>query len=117
MEVLVLKNKEYEILEENISSEYRKIYRLRDLNDDKLYYIDAQMYDGKTKEGNPIIGPFTDEEFDDYISKCLSQSWAKDYPDGVHWLKTVSGNNPYHLYLLFKKMGHTRTRPPTYLRT
>jgi len=50
------------------------------------------------------LSPFTDEEFDDYISKCLSQSWAKDYPDGVHWLKTVSGNNPYHLYLL---LDHT----------
>ena len=44
MEILVLKNKKYEILEENSSSEYRKIYHLRDLNDDKLYSLHIQDY-------------------------------------------------------------------------
>lgn len=44
MEILVLKNKKYEILEENTSSKYRKIYRLRDLNDDKLYSLHIQDY-------------------------------------------------------------------------
>ena len=44
MEVLVLKNKEYEILGEKSTSKYRKTYRLRDLDDDKLYSLLIEDY-------------------------------------------------------------------------
>jgi uncharacterized membrane protein len=44
MEILIIKNKEYEILEEKSTSEYRKTYRLRDLNDDKLYSLLIEDY-------------------------------------------------------------------------
>ena len=53
------------------------------------------------------LSPFSDDEFDEYIAKSLSQSWIKDYPEGTQWLKTVSGNHPYHLYLL---LDHTTSK-------
>lgn len=44
MEILIIRNKEYEILEEKSTSEYRKAYRLRDLDDDKLYSLRIEDY-------------------------------------------------------------------------
>ena len=44
MDILIIKNKEYEILEEKSTSKYRKTYRLRDLDDDKLYSLLIEDY-------------------------------------------------------------------------
>ena len=97
MEVLVLKNKEYEILEENISSEYRKIYRLRDLNDDKLYSLHIQDY----REAEFIV----DGNLSSTINEIgTSPLYSVKHPENIEF-KTVK--TPKKLPKIFKLFNST----------
>ncbi len=109
MEILIIKNKEYEILEEKPTSEYRKTYRLRDLNDDKLYSLLIEDY----REANFIV----DGKLTSTINKIgTSPLYSIKHPENIGFKTIKSKKKLPKIFKIFNSSGNV-SRKRHFLKT
>tara|TARA_B100001564_G_scaffold357016_1_gene372367 strand:+ start:182 stop:682 length:501 start_codon:yes stop_codon:yes gene_type:complete len=98
MDVLIIKNKEYEILEEKTTSKYRKAYRLRDLDDDKLYSLLIEDY----READFVI----DGKLTSTINKIgTSPLYSIKHPENIGFKTIKSKKKLPKIFRIFNSSG------------